>query len=32
MLGIEATYNVDQLVMKSYFQPILKLQYQLISA
>ena len=25
-------YNVDQAVMKSYFQPKLKLHYQLISA
>ena len=28
----EATYNVDQPVGKSYFQPKLKLQYQSISA
>ena len=31
-LGIEATYNVDQAVAKSYFQPKLKLQYKWISA
>ena len=31
MLGIDATYNADQPVMKSYFQPILNLQYQSIS-
>ena len=31
-LGIEATYNVDQMVAKSYFQSKLKLQYQSISA
>ena len=29
-LGIEATYNVDQPVVNSYFQPKLKLQYLLI--
>ena len=32
MLGVEAMYNVDQPVVKSYFKPKLKLQYQLISA
>ena len=31
-LGIEATYNVDQPVVKSYFQPKLKLEYQSTSA
>ena len=32
MLGVEAMYNVDQLVVNSYFQPELKLQCQSISA
>ena len=31
-LRIEARYNVDQQVVKSYFQPKLKLQNQSISA
>ena len=30
-LGIEATYNVDQPVVKYYFQTKLKLQYQSIT-
>ena len=30
-LGIEAKYNIDQPVVKSYFQPKLKLQYQSIN-
>ena len=32
MSGIEASYNVDQPVVKSYFQRKLKLKYQSISA
>ena len=31
-LGIEAMYNVDQAVVKSYFQLESKVQYQSISA
>lgn len=29
---MEAMFNVDQLVVKSYFQPQLKLEYQSVSA